>query len=169
MASSSVGIENLIAVAQMKSSLANDEALHGADKERDIIKQQRDIRAQQAAVADKFRDKIVTYQEQNQISQILRDAGVSAPTTFQGNYQQNDAKTAWGQKLGTEGAERQNQDTADAINKALDDKLKDLEDQSKLDSFAEQKLMADYSESQGLASSVLSKLAQAEKSTIDHV
>ena len=54
----SSGIQSLIAVAQMKAENANDEALEGANRQRDLVRQQQQIRANQRALEDARNNQI---------------------------------------------------------------------------------------------------------------
>lgn len=142
------GINRLIVVTQLKSDNANEEALHGADKQRDLIKAQKDLRAQQRAVDDKLRDKTVTAGEENEIRAMLQGSDLKADDI---NFNRGD------RKLGTEGDQKTNQDLADAIKSRFQDAIKDLEAEDKLGNFEIQDLMSTYNQAETLASSVLKK------------
>lgn len=142
------GINRLIVVTQLKSDNANEEALHGADKQRDLIKAQKDLRAQQRAVDDKLRDKTVTAGEENEIRAMLQGSDLKADDI---NFNRGD------RKLGTEGDQKTNQDLADAIKNRFQDAIKDLEAEDKLGNFEIQDLMSTYNQAETLASSVLKK------------
>lgn len=142
------GINRLIVVTQLKSDNANEEALHGADKQRDLIKAQKDLRAQQRAVDDKLRDKTVTAGEENEIRAMLQGSDLKADDI---NFNRGD------RKLGTEGDQKTNQDLADAIKARFQDAIKDLEAEDKLGNFEIQDLMSTYNQAETLASSVLKK------------
>ena len=142
------GINRLIVVTQLKSDNANEEALHGADKQRDLIKAQKDLRAQQRAVDDKLRDKTVTAGEENEIRAMLQGSDLKADDI---NFNRGD------RKLGTDGDQKTNQDLADAIKARFQDAIKDLEAEDKLGNFEIQDLMSTYNQAETLASSVLKK------------
>ena len=142
------GINRLIVVTQMKSDNANEEALHGADKQRGLIKAQKDLRGQQRALDDKLRtDKAVTGTEAQEIRNMLQQAELQySDVSFRGDG-----------KLGTEGDQKANQDMADAIKNRFQDAIKDLEAEDKLGNFEIQDLMSTYNQAETLASSVLKK------------
>ena len=49
------GIQQLITVTQMKADNANEEALQGAEKQRELVAEQKRLRAQQRALEKKLR------------------------------------------------------------------------------------------------------------------
>ena len=80
------GINRLIVVTQMKSDNANEEALHGADKQRGLIKAQKDLRGQQRALDDKLRTVLwgwagdpITPDEQSLVALVASLSGPLAP------------------------------------------------------------------------------------------
>lgn len=154
------GINRLIVVTQLKSDNANEEALHGADKQRDLIKAQKDLRAQQRAVDDKLRDKTVTAGEENEIRAMLQGSDLKADDI---NFNRGD------RKLGTEGDQKTNQDLADAIKNRFQDAIKDLEAEDKLGNFEIQDLMSTYNQAETLASSVLKKRDDTSNAVIGKV
>lgn len=154
------GINRLIVVTQLKSDNANEEALHGADKQRDLIKAQKDLRAQQRAVDDKLRDKTVTAGEENEIRAMLQGSDLKADDI---NFNRGD------RKLGTEGDQKTNQDLADAIKARFQDAIKDLEAEDKLGNFEIQDLMSTYNQAETLASSVLKKRDDTSNAVIGKV
>jgi hypothetical protein len=154
------GINRLIVVTQLKSDNANEEALHGADKQRDLIKAQKDLRAQQRAVDDKLRDKTVTAGEENEIRAMLQGSDLKADDI---NFNRGD------RKLGTEGDQKTNQDLADAIKSRFQDAIKDLEAEDKLGNFEIQDLMSTYNQAETLASSVLKKRDDTSNAVIGKV
>ena len=159
------GVSRLITVTQMKSDNANEEALHGADKQRDLIKSQKDLRGQQRALDDKLRDKTITDAEYWQIKAML-DGSQLDSHLWQGNYDgmlgHYDAGHSgevghWKADLGTEGQSKKNQDLADATKNIFQDAIKDLEAEDKLGNFEIQDLISTYNQAETLASSVLKK------------
>ncbi|MFO0727915.1 MAG: hypothetical protein U1E65_29315 [Myxococcota bacterium] len=154
------GINRLMVVTQMKSDNANEEALHGADKQRDLIKSQKDLRAQQRALDDKLRDKTVTADEENQIRAMLQSAGLKSDDI---DFNRGD------RKLGTEGDQKTNQDLADAVKNRFQDAIKDLEAEDKLGNFEIQDLMSTYNQAETLASSVLKKRDDTSNAVIGKV
>jgi hypothetical protein len=54
------GINRLIAVTQLKADNANGDAMDGADKQRELVKKQKVLRAQQAAFDALVRDGSVS-------------------------------------------------------------------------------------------------------------
>ncbi|MCC7383655.1 MAG: hypothetical protein IT384_17575 [Deltaproteobacteria bacterium] len=153
------GIARLIVVTQMKADNANEEALHGADKQRGLIKEMKDLRAQQRAFDDKIRNKEVTAGEEGEIEKMLTDSGLKA----------DDVNFAGDRKLGTEGTQKANQDMADAIKNRFQDAIKDLEAQDKLGNFEIQDLMSTYNQAETLASSVLKKRDDTSNAVIGKV
>ncbi|MCC7383654.1 MAG: hypothetical protein IT384_17570 [Deltaproteobacteria bacterium] len=159
------GIASLITVTQLKADNANEEALHGADKQRELIKEMKDLRAQQRAFDDKIRDKVVTDAEYWQIKAMLDEAGLDNKNWdgeydgMLGHYDEGHSGEVghWKAKLGTEGQEKANQDLADATKNQFQDAIKDFEAQDKLGNFEIQDLMSTYNQAETLASSVLKK------------
>ena len=154
------GVSRLITVTQMKSDNANEEALHGADKQRGLIKAQKDLRGQQRALDDKLRtDKAVTGTEAQEIRNMLQQAELQySDVSFRGDG-----------KLGTEGDQKANQDMADAIKNRFQDAIKDLEAEDKLGNFEIQDLMSTYNQAETLASSVLKKRDDTSNAVIGKV
>ena len=154
------GINRLIVVTQMKSDNANEEALHGADKQRGLIKAQKDLRGQQRALDDKLRtDKAVTGTEAQEIRNMLQQAELQySDVSFRGDG-----------KLGTEGDQKANQDMADAIKNRFQDAIKDLEAEDKLGNFEIQDLMSTNNQAETLASSVLKKRDDTSNAVIGKV
>jgi hypothetical protein len=67
------GIDRLIAVTQMKANNANDNAMAGADKQRQLLKQQEQLRAAQRKFED-YDERQRAYLELRQRLQILRQS-----------------------------------------------------------------------------------------------
>ena len=146
------GIGRLITVTQMKSNNANEEAMHGADKQRDIINAQKTLRGQQRALEDKVRsDKEVSGTDETAIRDMMFKAGISQDgVSF---ARDGDGKA----KLGAEGSEKTNQDMIDSIKAKFQDAVSALESEDKLGNFEIQDLMSTFNQAETLASSVLKK------------
>jgi len=159
------GIGRLITVTQMKSNNANEEAMHGAEKQRGIINEQKALRGQQRALEDKVRDKEVTDTEYWQIRDMLVDAkldtkGVDGTMSgILGHYDAGHQGEVghWKGKLGAEGQEKTNQDLVDGIKAKFQDAVSALESEDKLGNFEIQDLMSTFNQAETLASSVLKK------------
>lgn len=167
------GIKSLIVLAQTKQQNANEAALEGADKQRDLIKGMKDLRAQQRALDDKLLDKTVTQDEYWQIAALAQEAGLNTEQ-WDGDWdgmlgRHSDEHGQWAAKLGAEGTEKQNQDIADAMRNQFQDAIKDLEAQDKLGNFEVQDLMSTFNQAQTLASSVQKKLDDTESAVIGKV
>jgi|JI10StandDraft_1071094.scaffolds.fasta_scaffold91892_4 hypothetical protein len=145
------GIGRLITVTQMKSNNANEEAMHGADKQRDIINAQKTLRGQQRALEDKVRDKVVSGADEAQIRDMMGKAGISQVGISFARDGEGNAK------LGAEGAEKTNQDMVDSIKAKFQDAVSALESEDKLGNFEIQDLMSTFNQAETLASSVLKK------------
>jgi hypothetical protein len=145
------GIGRLITVTQMKSNNANEEAMHGADKQRGIINEQKTLRAQQRAFEDKVRDKEISGADETQIRAMMTQAEIS--TNGVSFARDGDGKA----KLGAEGAEKANQDMIDSIKAKFQDAVSALESEDKLGNFEIQDLMSTFNQAETLASSVLKK------------
>ena len=145
------GIGRLITVTQMKSNNANEEAMHGADKQRGIINEQKTLRAQQRAFEDKVRDKEISSGDESQIRAMMTQAEIS--TNGVSFSRDGEGKA----KLGAEGAEKSNQDMIDSIKAKFQDAVSALESEDKLGNFEIQDLMSTFNQAETLASSVLKK------------
>jgi len=66
-ASAADGISYLVAVTQMKAANANDEALQGADKQRELVKKQQQLRGSQKNLESK--DRLGNFEIQDLMSQ----------------------------------------------------------------------------------------------------
>ena len=145
------GIGRLITVTQMKSNNANEEAMHGADKQRGIINEQKTLRGQQRAFEDKVRDKEISSGDESQIRAMMTQAEIS--TNGVSFSRDGEGKA----KLGAEGAEKTNQDMIDSIKAKFQDAVSALESEDKLGNFEIQDLMSTFNQAETLASSVLKK------------
>lgn len=71
-ASAADGINRLIAVTQLKTQNANDEALNGADRQRELVKKQKQLRERQKSLESQDRmgnfeiQRLMNRQHQNQ-------------------------------------------------------------------------------------------------------
>ena len=139
--------------------------MHGADKQRGIINEQKTLRGQQRALEDKVRDKEITDGEYWQIRDMLVDAKLQTTGvdgTMDGILGHYDAGHQgefghWKGKLGAEGHEKKNQDLVDGIKAKFQDAVSALESEDKLGNFEIQDLMSTFNQAETLASSVLKK------------
>lgn len=167
------GIQALVTIAQLKQQNANEAALDGADKQRDLIKSMKDLRGQERALDAKLLDKVVTNDEYWEISALAREAGLDTEQWdgdwdgMLGNHSAEHGQ--WVARLGAEGQEKTNQDIADAMKQQFQDAIRDLESQEKLDNFTIQDLMSTHNQMQTLASSVQKKSDDTESAVIGKV
>jgi hypothetical protein len=149
------GFNRLIAVAQMKVDNANQNAMDGADKQRELVRKQQELHAAKSKF-EQIVHKGATDQTDRATIQGLLDwmgeEGIMQDTSMPDIGQNNgDLKDA-----GNKGSKANNQGV-DALRTRFEDADKDLQAQDKLGNFEIQGLMSDYNEAQTLASSIMKK------------
>jgi hypothetical protein len=193
------GVNRLIQVQQMKANEANNDAQQGADKQRDLLKKQKELRGSQNAFENKpVRDPVLRQQlltglspandlqpKLSQLGMVLRDMGSihkRSPRDPALHIKTGEARsiligliTATNQlKAGFANADKHipsngGQSQTDELRKKFEDAMKDLESQDKLGNFEIQRLMSDYNEAQALASSVKRKADDTNSSVIGKI
>jgi uncharacterized protein YjiS (DUF1127 family) len=149
------GINRLIAVTQMKSSQANEEAMQGADKQRKLLDKQRTMRDLQRCLETALSDSAINGKEihaiwshQNAAKQAGMDTGSFGKlwtTKGSGVY-----------VIGEEtDHQRENKAKADALKSSIEGHLKELDSQDRLGNLEINQLMSAFNQSETLAASVL--------------
>ena len=162
------GINRLIAVTQLKAHNANDDAMHGADKQRELVGEQRDLRARQQKLEEFVRDKNLDDGEYWAIARMLRDSGLDTggvDGTYDGILGHYDAGHQgqaghWNAQIGGDAGSQlatDNDKKMEEIRKRMEGAMKDLEAQDRLGNFEIQDLMSQYNQAETLASSALKK------------
>jgi len=147
------GINRLIAVTQLKSSNANDEAMIGADNQRKLISEQKGLRADLRTIETMMHsDKGISVAEEGKIAAMLTalnlDPGMAA------GFKQGDNGIAEG---GDADDAKANSANFEKIKGAMGDVVKDLEAKDKLGNVEINLIMSDYNQAETLASSVEKK------------
>jgi hypothetical protein len=153
------GIMYLVAVTQMKASNANDDALHGAEKQRELVKKQQTLRAVTQRFEELVRDKVVTGGaggDQEKIAEMYQSLNADNVTqnplsynyTFEGAGETSSPDVDW---------QKRNQEKVDGIRKDLDGAMKDLEAEDRLGNFEIQRLMSTFNQMETLSSNVQKK------------
>ena len=147
------GISRLIAVTQLKAQNANDDAMHGADKQRDLVGKQRNLREAQRKLDEVSRDKVMSGSDQNAMRNAISSLNgeginVSYNYSFRGGGEAGDISDT---------NQKHNADEIDRMRKDLEGAMKDLEAMDRLGNFEIQDLMSQYNQAETLASSVLKK------------
>ena len=185
------GIGRLVMVTQMKTDQANDEALHGADKQRELVKNQKLVRDRQAKLEEFVRDKSLSDEEYWAIKRMLEDTGLSIDGVdgswdgilgyydpgHHGEYGSwdaaiGDSTDAFEQQKGgvaNDDLAHENGEKIDGIRKRFEGEMKDLEALDRLGNFEIQRLMSQYNQSEQLASSVQKKKDDTANATIGKV
>ncbi len=171
---SASGISSLTAVTMLKSNQANEDALHGADKARDLVTQQRDARARLRAFEDMVRDNEVTSSESSNMRRMLLEVGADATTVHDGDWDGllgHEVDGEWTAFVGDVSNETQahNAQVIDGLRGRFEDKISDLESEDKMGNFEIQDLMARFNQNQQLASSVQKKKDDTSSAVIGKV
>lgn len=161
------GIDALVSVTQIKTNQANDEALHGADDQRNLVRKQKLVReAQQKLEQLVSSDGKFSLEEAQQVHNninFLKSQGIAV---------EFDHITVWGEgKYDASGsqAEKNNNQEIERIKGLFDGMVKDLEAEDRLGNFEIQRLMSQYNQSEQLASSVQKKLDDTSNAVIGKV
>ena len=162
------GISRLVMVTQMKTDQANDEALHGADKQRELVKQQKLVRDAQSKLDELARSgKALDATERGRVGTMfdnLNESGInvnkSALNDITGDGSTADADNS---------THKANQEGIDGLKKELENAMKDLEALDRLGNFEIQRLMSQYNQSEQLASSVQKKKDDTANAVIGKV
>src|SRR5688500_1453670 len=80
------GITYLVTVSQMKANNANDSALHGAEDQRALVKQQEALRSRQGRFEEMVRDGNLTDGEYWAIARMMKDEGLSTKDLVDGGW-----------------------------------------------------------------------------------
>jgi len=150
------GISRLINVTQMKSANANDDAMAGADKQRELINKQKEVRGMQRRIDALAKDGL-TGAERAEIGRMLTQLDLSHDV-LAGFRPGTDANATAIAKSDGDDNMKQNQKALDDTKAAFSDVLKALEGDDKLGSFEINDLMSNYNQAETLASSVRKKL-----------
>jgi len=153
------GISYLVAVTQMKANNANDSALHGAEDQRKLVKQQEFLRQAQSTFEEMVHDKNFTNEDKTRTQAIYdainSDGGVGAGTVSFGNRTvKGDGST--GDVSNQD--QKDNQATIDSIRSELDKAMKGLEAKDRMGNFEIQRLMSAFNQAETLSSNVQKKL-----------
>lgn len=155
------GISRLITVTQMKTENANQNAMDGADKQRDLVRKQQSLHAAQSRLNDIVhranKDVGINAQDEQAIRNIMQslgDAHIVSDTSVRDFHNHADGKL---DDSGANGDAKDNSKAVDALKARLEGAAKDLEAQDKLGNFEINDLMSQYNQSETLASSVMKK------------
>jgi hypothetical protein len=163
------GILHLVSVTQLKASNSNDDALHGAEKQRELVKAQQGLRARVSKFEEFVRDKNLTDGEYWAIARMMIDEGLSTTNAVDGSYNgilghydegHHGEVGHWNAKIGGEPDNeltKANEQKIESIRKAFDSKGKDLEAEDRLGNFEIQRLMSTFNQMETLSSNVQKK------------
>ena len=168
------GIGALIQVTQLKSQFANEEALHGADKQRGLVADQKAARERLRAFEDMVRDNTMTDDEYWRIGEMMDDVGADKTGKVDGSWDGllgNDQGNGWEASFDDveNSNDARNKGLVDSIRGEFEDVLEDLESQDKLGNFEIQDLMSRFNQAETLASSVLKKQDDTKNAVIGKV
>lgn len=172
------GISALIGVARMKSAQANDEALVGANKQKDLIEKMKTIRKAKRDVEAAVSNEVVGNSELAKMGRSY-DAAVDAGLGYTWNKDLFDTAGADTHHTNEVHVDEDNGDLRnrckdnkaimDQLMGAYDDMLEDLEAADDMGNFEIQDLMSNYNQAETLASSVQKKLDDASNAVISKV
>jgi hypothetical protein len=181
MTSSSVGIDRLMYVCEMKRQNANESALDGADKQRVLVKEQKDIRDRQRKLEEFVGDKNLTDGEYWAIARMMNDSGLSTQNTVDGSYNgilgyfdagHSGEVGHWNASIGKDASnalDKANADKIESVRKGFEGKQKDLEAEDKMGAYEIQDLMSQYNQSESLLNSVRGKLDKTTEGGISKI
>jgi hypothetical protein len=152
------GISYLVAVTQMKANNANDSALHGAEDQRKLVKQQEYLRQAQAKFEELVHDKNFTTGDREKVGKIFE-----AINQELGNGSVNFGAVGSVKGDGSTGDvsnqdQKDNQATIEGIRSQLDKAMKGLEAKDRMGNFEIQRLMSAFNQAETLSSNVQKKL-----------
>jgi hypothetical protein len=150
------GISYLVAVTQMKANNANDQALHGAEDQRALVKKQEFLRQAQAKFEEMVHDGDYTTGDQEKVQKLYtainENLGVNT-VTYGSRSVRGDGKT--GDVSNDD--QKANQATVEGIRSELDKAMKSLEAQDRMGNFEIQRLMSAFNQSETLSSNMQKK------------
>ncbi|GEM_PF-5777352 len=193
------GIQKLQQVQQLKTNEANSDAMKGADKQRDLVNKQKELRNQQntfatqtprnPALQQQLRMGLspanelhphlarfgATLREMNTArNRSPRDPALPALAT-QARVELTALRTITDRlRTGFVNADQHvtpngGQQSLDDLRKKLEELTKELESEDKLGNFEIQRLMSAYNQAETLASSVQKKASETESSVIGKI
>jgi hypothetical protein len=187
------GINQLINVNNAKANQANDQAMQGADKQRQLIGEQKQLRARQNAFdnttkqgiliglkpADELQPgmtrlggmlrEIATLQKQSPRDPALRSKAAQARAQISDLLGTANRLKPGFQNAESKGVNKGGSATVDELRKKFDNMTKDLEAQDRMGNFEIQRLMSTYNQAETLASSVKKKADDTANSTIGKI
>jgi hypothetical protein len=155
MTAENFGIARLMYVCEMKRQNANESALNGADKQRDLVAKQKVVREAQRKLEELAADKKLDSTDQGKMQNVFNGLGTSGIQGVSYNYNlQGDGSTG----DVSNAQQKANADEVDRMRKDLEAVQKDLEAQDKMGAYEIQDLMSQYNQSESLLNSVRGKL-----------
>ena len=163
------GISYLISVTQMKSNNANDNALHGAEDQRAMVKSQEQLRQRQSRFEEFVRDGTLTDDEYWAIGRMLQDEGLSTKDSVDGSwngilgfFDEGHAGEVhhWKAPIGGKPDDElstKNAAKIESVRKEFDGKMKGLEASDRMGNFEIQRLMSAFNQSETLSSNMQKK------------
>jgi hypothetical protein len=163
------GINYLIAVTQMKANNQNDNALHGAEDQRALVKQQEALRSRQGRFEEMVRDGNLTDTEYWAIARMMNDEGISTTGAVDGSWQgilghfdegHQGQVGHWNADIGGKPDDElsmANSKKIESLRSGMDSKMKGLEAQDRMGNFEIQRLMSAFNQAETLSSNVQKK------------
>jgi hypothetical protein len=164
------GITYLVTVSQMKANNANDSALHGAEDQRALVKQQEALRSRQGRFEEMVRDGNLTDGEYWAIARMMKDEGLSTKDLVDGGWNgilgffdegHHGQVGHWNAPIdGKPDNELSMKNTKkiESIRSGFDSKMKGLEAQDRMGNFEIQRLMSAFNQAETLSSNVQKKM-----------
>src|SRR5262245_24887611 len=133
------GISYLIAVTQMKANNANDQALHGAEDQRKLVKKQEFLRQAQTQFESLVHDKKYDANDEAAVKRIYNSINEELGANSV-NYGSRGVKGDGSMGDVSNDDQKANQSTVDSIRSELDSKMKSLEAEDRMGNFDIQRL-----------------------------
>lgn len=175
------GIKSLVEVSNLKSQQANDEALKGADKQRGLVAEQKQLRANQSGLDNQAKQGILIGLRpakelpgrMSRLGAVLKEmdsAHKRSPNDPAVRAKGAQARAQLAEligltdrlKAGFANAEKQSpgkggQSSVDELRKKFDSMMKDLEAKDRMGNFEIQRLMSAFNQAETLSSNVQKK------------
>ncbi|MBK6688855.1 MAG: hypothetical protein IPG45_30575 [Deltaproteobacteria bacterium] len=170
------GIESLKVLSHMQAASASDDAADAANKGRDLLIEQKNVRARQQAFERAVGDKVLTEKEYADLNAMLGEVGMSKDgvdytnSGVLGHY--SGGAGTWTASLDAGSEDKTARDNANKVEnmrKNFDGKLKEIESQERLDNFGIQELMSRYNQSEQLAASIEKKEGDTQNAVISKI
>ncbi len=176
------GIDALKGLSSLQAAAASEDAQDASNKGRDLLINQKNVRARQQYFERAVADKVMDEHEYATLNHMMGEVGMDkfgvdyTNSGVLGTYEKNSDGTnkagSWTGKLDAgsdKDYERDNANKVETMRKNFEGELKDLESQERLDNFGIQELMSRYNQAEQLASSIEKGDSTAQNAIISKI